>query len=330
MNQEQFNPIRQPKPRRLNVLPSNPESRCDDSAVGPGRYPSWLHRKLPKGGAIINTGQVISQHRLHTVCEEAKCPNLLECWSKKTATFLVMGKECSRNCGFCDIDFTKAPKALEQDEPLRVAESVLELGLKHVVITMVARDDLIDGGADHLVKVIEEVRKINHEVTIEVLTSDLMGNKEALSRVLEAKPEIFNHNIETIRELTPRVRHKATYDRTLEVLGYAASHRFHRGMKVKSGLMVGLGESDEQVFETLRDLKSVGCDIVTIGQYLQPNQRKLMVKGFIHPDQFKSYETYGYSIGIPYLYCGPFVRSSYNADLVLQKVNQQTVTVQSQ
>lgn len=314
--------------RRLNVLPSNPEER-EDGVVGLGRFPSWLHRKLPKGGALHQTGQVLSEHRLHTVCEEAKCPNLLECWSKKTATFLVMGKECSRNCGFCDIDFSKSPKPLDQDEPARVALSVKELQLKHVVITMVARDDLQDGGSQHLVQVMEAIRALNKEVTIEVLTSDFLGREESLGDILAAKPEIFNHNIETVRALTPRVRHKATYERTLEVLKFASDHRYHPGMKVKSGLMLGLGEEEEQVFKTLKDLSEVGCDIVTIGQYLQSNPRKLMVKAFIHPDQFKRYEEYGYSIGIPYLYCGPFVRSSYNANVVLQHVNQQIVTIQS-
>lgn len=317
----------QPK-RRLNVLPSHSDGD-DEKVVRPGRFPSWLHRKLPKGGALYQTGQVLAEHRLHTVCEEAKCPNLLECWSKKTATFLVMGKECSRNCGFCDIDFSKSPKALDPEEPARVSLSVKALQLKHVVITMVARDDLEDGGSAHLAKVIEAIRENSPDVTIEVLTSDFMGCEESLRTILNVQPEIFNHNIETVRELTPRVRHKATYDRTLSVLKFASENRRYSGMKIKSGLMVGLGETQQQVFETLQDLKQAGCDIVTMGQYLQANPRKLLVKAFIHPDQFKQYEEYGYSIGIPYLYCGPFVRSSYNANLVLQKANQQTVTIQS-
>lgn len=298
---------------KLNMLPSNPEEGCNEKAVGSGRFPSWLHRKLPRGNELKKTGEILSQNRMHTVCEEAKCPNLFECWSKKTATFLVLGKECSRNCGFCDIDFTKQPKPVEADEPERVADSVQQLGLKHVVITMVARDDLTDGGSGHLVKVIETIRHRIEGVTIEVLTSDFAGNLGALHEVLKAEPEIFNHNIETVRELTPRVRHKATYERTLEILKYAASHRIYEGMKVKSGLMVGLGETEEQVYETLRDLKEAGCDIVTMGQYLQPNRRKLLVKSFVTPEQFKKYEEYGYGLGIGCMYCGPFVRSSYNA-----------------
>lgn len=313
MDHEQLTSTPHPNKRRLNILPSNPESPDSDRVVKLGRFPSWLHRQLPKGSGLNQTSRIINENRLHTVCEEAKCPNLLECWSKKTATFLVMGKECSRNCGFCDIDFSKTPKALEKDEPQRVAASVKQLGLRHVVITMVARDDLPDGGSSHLVKVMQEIRQEVEGVTIEVLTSDFEGNESALQMVLNAQPDIFNHNIETVRELTPRVRHKATYERTLAVLKYAIDHRRNPTMKVKSGLMVGLGETEEEVFQTLRDLRHVGCDIVTIGQYLQPNRQKLLVKAFIHPDQFKRYEEYGRSIGIAHLYCGPFVRSSYNA-----------------
>lgn len=303
--------------RRLNILPPNPETAEENSVVGLGRFPSWLHRKLPKGNNLQKTGQILNQNRLHTVCEEAKCPNLLECWSKKTATFLVMGKECTRSCGFCDIDFSKAPKPLEADEPKRVAESVLELGLKHVVITMVARDDLPDGGAKHLAEVMAEIRRQVENVTIEVLTSDFAGNFSAIDIILKAQPEIFNHNIETVRTLSPRVRHKATYDRTLSVLKYAKEHG-HETLLIKSGIMAGLGETESEVFETLKDLRHAGCDIITIGQYLQPNRNKLLVKAFVTPEQFKRYEEYGFSLGIKNMYCGPFIRSSYNANEVLQ------------
>jgi len=308
----------QNKPRRLNILPSNPEELQQDAAVNPGRFPSWLHRRLPKGNELGQTGKILSEHRLHTVCEEAKCPNILECWSHKTATFLIMGKECTRSCGFCDIDFSKAPKPPEDDEPVRVAESVKELGLRHVVITMVARDDLPDGGSSHLVKVMNEVRRCNPDATLEVLTSDFAGNQQAWQTVLDAAPNVFNHNIETVRELSPRVRHKAEYDRTLELLHYVSCHRPSE-MKVKSGLMVGLGETEEQVYQTLKDLKHAGCDIVTIGQYLQPNRQKLLVKSFVPPELFKKYEAAGYAMGLSFLYSGPFVRSSYNAHLVLKQ-----------
>lgn len=319
LNTDHFDNRPKVKERRLNVLPPNPEKADPLKVVGPGRFPSWLHRKLPRGNDLWKTGKVLEENRLHTVCEEANCPNLLECWSKKTATFLAMGKDCTRNCGFCDIDFTKIPQALDPQEPQRIADSALKLGLKHIVITMVARDDLSDGGALHLTKIVEAIRHHVSEATVELLISDLQGNPEALDFVMAAQPEIFNHNIETVRELTPRVRHKATYDRTLDVLRYANSHKQNPEMLVKSGIMVGLGETEEQVKQTIRDLHSAGCDIITMGQYLQPNSRKLLVKAFITPEQFKKYEEYGYSIGVKQMYCGPFVRSSYNAKLFIKK-----------
>lgn len=298
---------------KLNILPVNPEEETEDKIVSLGRFPSWLHRKLPQGGQLFKTGHILRKYNLNTVCEEAKCPNRFECYTKKTATFLALGKACTRNCGFCDIDFTKTPKMPETDEPKRIALSVKELGLKHAVITMVARDDLPDGGAAHLAAIIQEVRKENRGITVEILTSDFCGKSSSLEIVLKEKPEVFNHNIETVRSLSSRVRHKATYDRTLEVLQFATQLKMAR--YVKSGIMLGLGETPEEVKETLRDLHKAGCTIITIGQYLQANQKKLRVKEFITPRQFKEYEEYGLSLGIPHMYCGPFVRSSYNAHL---------------
>lgn len=306
------------KPKKLNVLPSNPEvnnGESEEKVVKLGRFPSWLHRSLPIKDEARQTKQIISENRLHTVCEEARCPNLPYCWSQKTATFLIMGKECTRSCGFCDIDFSKTPKALDSDEPKRVAESVRALGLKHVVITMVARDDLSDGGSAHLVSVMETVRKENPAVTIEVLTSDFAGNRDAWKTILDAAPDIFNHNIETTRELTPRVRHKATYERTLELLHYAAYSKKSSKIKVKSGLMVGLGESKPEVLQTLQDLATAGCAIVTIGQYLQSNAKGLLVKRFVTPEEFAEYQEYGQHLKIAHVYSAPFVRSSYNAHL---------------
>lgn len=298
--------------KKLNVLPPNPEEEKQ------GRFPSWLHRKLPKGGNLFKTNAILEKYQLNTVCEEAKCPNRLECYTKKTATFLALGSACTRNCGFCDIDFTKAPLAPSLDEPKRIAASVADLGLKHAVITMVARDDLPDGGASHMAAIIREIRLLNTNVTVEVLTSDFSGNLDALDAVLSEQPEIFNHNIETARSLTPRVRHKATYDRTLWVLAHAKASG--KSLFIKSGIMVGLGETTQEVYETLQDLKNAGCDIVTIGHYLQPNTRKLMVKTFITPDQFKMYEEKGLQIGLKQVYSGPFVRSSYNAEAILNKI----------
>lgn len=300
------------KKKKLNVLPDNPEKNADAAAVGPGRFPKWLHRKLPIGNALWKTQRVLGENRLPTVCEEAKCPNLLECWSKKTATFLALGKACTRNCGFCDIDFSKTPPPLEENEPDRIAKSVKALELKHVVITMVARDDLRDGGASQIAKIIEEVRRQNVTVTVEVLTSDFDGNEEALSIIMKAKPDIFNHNIETVRALSPKVRHRATYDRTLSIL--KSVHNLSPKIIVKSGLMVGLGENGQQVHETIDDLHQAGCRIITIGQYLQPNRKKLRVKEFITPEAFEAYAEYGRSHGVK-MHCGPFVRSSYNASI---------------
>lgn len=311
------------KKRRLNHLPENLEKASSSRAVRLGRFPSWLHRKLPKGNELKKTGNILLENRLHTVCEEAKCPNLMECWSKRTATFLLMGKECSRSCGFCDIGFNPKPAALDPNEPENVADSVEKLGLAHVVITMVSRDDLPDGGAQHLANTIAQLRLRCPKTTVEVLTSDFEGNTNSCDLILAERPEIFSYNIETVRDLTPRIRHKASYERSLSLLHYVKTKVLFEKTKmhVKSGIMVGLGESDEQVRQTIDDLHRVGCDIITIGQYLQPNHQKLRVKAFITPEQFKSYEEYGHSLGLKHMYCGPFVRSSYNAHEVKKLVD---------
>lgn len=304
---------------RLNILPENPESTEERA----GRFPSWLHRRLPKGGEIFKTNAILANYRLNTVCEEAKCPNRFECYTKKTATFLALGKACTRNCGFCDIDFSKNPLPPEADEPERIALSVRELGLKHAVITMVARDDLPDFGARHIQEIILKIREHNPNVTVEVLTSDFSGSTSALDLVLEGTPEIFNHNIETVRSLTPRIRHKAEYDRSLSVLKYAKDSK--KTIYVKSGLMLGLGEREEEVYETMENLHEAGCDIITIGQYLQASRTKLRVKEFVPPATFQRYAEFGLKIGVKHVYSAPFVRSSYNADLFVphlkEKIN---------
>jgi lipoic acid synthetase len=302
--------------KKPNKLPINPESYSSETPAR-GRFPSWLHRNLPKGATLFQTSAILSKYRLNTVCEEAKCPNRFECYSNKTATFLALGKACTRNCGFCDIDFTKTPKAPEEDEPMRIAGSVKELGLQHVVITMVACDDLPDGGASHIAAIIRTVRQECHAVSIEVLTSDFSGEYGSLDIVLQERPDVFNHNIETVRALTPRVRHKAAYDRTLAVLKYA--HNSRLAPYIKSGMMVGLGETQREVEETISDLSQAGCAIITIGQYLQSGPKKLLVKEFVTPEQFKRYEEYGLSLGIKQMYSGPFVRSSYNAHEIILK-----------
>jgi len=314
-NSKHFDTRPQIRSKRLSVLPSNPEQASDDRVVGLGRFPSWLHRKLPRGGNLWATERAMNGNRLHTVCEEAKCPNLLECWSRKTATFLALGKECTRSCGFCSIQYSASPGPLEADEPDRIAQSAHELDLKHVVVTMVARDDLPDGGAAHMAAIVRALRAAVPAATIELLTSDFAGNRQAWDAVISAQPDIFNYNIETVRELARRVRHKATYDRTLQLLGHLKEAK--QSFFIKSGLMVGFGETQEQVQQTIRDLHAAGCQIITIGQYLQSNPRKLRVQSFLTPEQFQQYAEYGRAIGVPHMYCGPFVRSSYNADLVM-------------
>jgi lipoyl synthase len=300
---------------KLNLLPENPEAENMEGVVKSGRFPSWLHRSLPKGNGKHETSKILERKRLPTVCEEAKCPNIHECWSHKSATFLAMGKECTRNCGFCDIDFSKTPLPLSHDEPEKIAQSVRELGLKHVVITMVARDDLPLGGAIRITEIIKAIRELNAGVTIEVLTSDFEGDTKALDEIIQAKPEIFNHNIETIERLSPRVRHKATYRRSLQVLEYVKN----KNIITKSGMMLGLGEEEDEVHASLRDLFSAGCKIVTLGQYLQANRKKLRVKSFITPEQFASYQAYGEQLGL-FVFAGPFVRSSYNAAKVFESL----------
>ncbi len=305
----QVKPQSEPRAKR----PKLPENEDTSSR---GRFPSWLHRPLPKGSDFAYTTDVLSRSHLPTVCEEAKCPNRFECYSKKTATFLVLGSSCTRACGFCDIDTLKNPPPPEADEPQRLVDSVKALGLKHVVITMVARDDLEDGGSLHLAEIMRLLKKECPETSCEVLTSDFEGKSSSLDHVLMQQPAIFNHNIETIERLTPRVRHKATYKRSLEVLTHAK--KSNKSLWIKSGLMVGLGEEPDEVKEAMVHLKEIGCDIITIGQYLQPSRKKLRVKAFIPPSQFEAYRAFGEDIGISHVYAGPFVRSSYNADSVYE------------
>lgn len=304
-----------PSRHKLNILPQHSEESPPNAAVRRGRFPSWLHRRLPEGDVLEQTRQLVEEGALHTVCSQARCPNRLECYARKTATFLILGGFCTRSCAFCSIPFKQAPPLPSPEEPQQLVESVQKLGLRHVVLTMVARDDLPDGGAHHLRTCVETLRQNIPGVTLELLTSDFSGNIQAWEEIIKARPEIWNYNIETVRSLTPKVRHKATYERTLELLQFAGQH-MQTGF-VKSGLMVGFGETEEEVHATIRDLHAAGCSIITIGQYLQSDAKKRPVKAFIHPDVFESYADFGRSIGVPHMYCGPLVRSSYNADIVL-------------
>ena len=276
------------------------------------RLPEWLRIKLPTSDTFARTLGLLNELKLHTVCESAKCPNHWECWSKGTATFMIAGDRCTRACGFCAVTTAK-PLALEDDEPARVAEATRRMRLKHVVITAVARDDLPDGGAEHFRRTVEAVRALSPDMVIEVLTPDFNDRDESLDTVLCAGPHIFNHNLETVRRLTPSVRHRATYDRSLRVLGKVKA-RGGESIYTKSGLMLGLGEREEELFEALADLREVGCDLLTLGQYLQPTLRHLPVVEFVPPAKFAAYKGVAEKMGFAHVASGPMVRSSYHAD----------------
>lgn len=276
------------------------------------RLPEWLRLPLPTTAAYAKTRSLLNDLRLHTVCESARCPNHWECWSQGTATFMIAGDRCTRACGFCAVSTAK-PLALEEDEPTRVAEATARMGLKHVVITAVARDDLPDGGAEHFRKTIDAVRARNPGIVVEVLTPDFLDKDEAIDAVLAASPEVFNHNLETVRRLTPSVRHRATYDRSLSVLGKVKARMGSR-LHTKSGMMLGLGETTDEVLEALRDLRGVGCDMLTLGQYLQPTLKHLPVVEFVPPARFAWLGEQAEALGFVHVASGPKVRSSYHAE----------------
>ena len=276
--------------------------------------PDWLRVKAPQLERVGSVKEILRDLSLNTVCEEASCPNIGECFSVGTATFLIMGPACTRACPYCDIDFEKKPQALDPNEPLQLAEAVSRLKLNHVVITSVNRDDLPDGGASQFVRCIEEVRKVSPNTTIELLIPDLCGKWDALKIILNAEPDVLNHNTETIPRLYKRVRPQGDYKRSLELLQRA--REIAPWVYTKSGIMVGLGESDAEVREVIRELRDVDCDILTIGQYLQPSQKHLGVKNFVIPEQFKSWQEFGQSIGFLQVVSSPLTRSSYHAEQV--------------
>jgi len=276
------------------------------------RLPDWLRIKLPVADTYAQTRSLLNELKLHTVCESAKCPNHWECWGKGTATFMIAGDRCTRACGFCAVS-TARPLPLETDEPLRVAEATRRMRLRHVVITAVARDDLADGGAEHFRQTIEAVRQFNPKTVIEVLVPDFNNRDAAIENVLAANPHIFNHNLETVRRLTPEVRHRATYDRSLSVLKKVKEKRGN-AIFTKSGVMLGLGEREEEILETMRDLRAAGCDLLTLGQYLQPTLEHLPVIEFVSPAKFAEYKVRAEELGFVHVASGPMVRSSYHAD----------------
>jgi len=273
------------------------------------KKPKWLKVKLPTGQAYKAVRGITKSHNLHTICESGNCPNMGECWGAGTATFMILGNICTRSCGFCNV-MTGRPLVVDILEPKKVARSVQLMKIKHAVITSVDRDDLKDGGSSIWVETINEIRKENPETTMETLIPDFKGRLKDIQPIIDVAPEVVSHNIETVRRLTKKVRIQAKYDRSLDVLRYLNEG----GIKTKSGIMLGLGEAEEEVVEAMHDLRKVGVSIITIGQYLQPSKKHLSVLEFITPDQFKKYETIGLSLGFRHVESGPLVRSSYHAE----------------
>lgn len=273
------------------------------------KKPDWLRVKLPIGENYKHVRGLVDQHKLHTICESGNCPNMGECWGEGTATFMILGNTCTRSCGFCAVA-TGRPDPVDWDEPQRVAEAIHLMHVKHAVITSVDRDELKDGGSIIWYNTIKAVKSLNPNTTLETLIPDFKGDKTAILRVAEAAPEVVSHNIETVERLTRRVRIQAKYWRSMEVIRTLKA----AGMRTKSGIMLGLGEKEAEVIQTLTDLRDNGCDVVTIGQYLQPTKKHLPVERFVHPDEFANYRRIGYELGLDYVESGPLVRSSYHSE----------------
>jgi lipoic acid synthetase len=271
--------------------------------------PDWLRVKLPIGESYKNVRNLVDTHKLHTICESGNCPNMGECWGAGTATFMILGNICTRSCGFCAVA-TGRPSSVDWDEPQRVAEAINLMKIKHAVITSVDRDELKDGGSIIWYNTIHAVKTLNPETTLETLIPDFKGEKENIQRIIHAGPEVVSHNIETVERLSRQVRIQAKYWRSMEVIRILKEG----GMRTKSGIMLGLGEKKEEVVQTLQDLANAGCDVVTIGQYLQPTKKHLPVHRFVHPDEFAEYREAGYQMGLDYVESGPLVRSSYHSE----------------
>lgn len=278
------------------------------------RKPEWLKIKVQNTRELAEVESIIRKLSLNTVCDEANCPNKMECFSRKTATFMILGRICTRNCTFCNVS-KEIPTIVDREEPAHVAEAVKELGLRHVVITSVTRDDIPDGGSGHFAEVINRVRSANKDVIIEVLIPDFKGDKGALLKVVSAKPHIINHNVETVPRLYPEVRPMAVYERSLKLLENVKAT--DKSIYTKSGIMLGLGEKKEEVIQVFEDLRSVDCDFLTIGQYLAPSKKHHPVVEYIHPGEFERYKEISFNMGFKYVASGPLVRSSYQAEKAL-------------
>jgi lipoyl synthase len=304
-----------PRQRRLH-LPIVAVTQGNGVNAPGERKPPWLKVKLASGPNVAELRGIMRGLDLHTVCEEASCPNLGECWEDREATFLILGSRCTRRCGFCDV-MTAKPDPVDEGEPERIAEAVRAMGLRHVVLTGVARDDLADGGARIWAATISAVRRAVPDCTIEVLPSDLKGGERDIATVLSAEPEVFAHNLETVRRLHGRIRPAFGYDRSLEVLRIA--RRITPGQVTKSNLILGMGERPDEVAGALADLRDAGCDIVTMGQYLQPTPQHLPVDRWVTPEEFERHRLHGEAAGIPHIEAGPLVRSSYHAGRQLER-----------
>lgn len=278
------------------------------------KKPEWLKIKLPMGQLSSDVLNTVRGHHLNTICTSGRCPNQGECWGRGTATFMIGGDICTRACKFCNVS-TGRPLPLDPEEPRHIAEAVRSLGIRHVVITSVDRDDVDDFGASHWVKVILEVRRVNPGVTMEVLIPDFQGRKELIQQIVDTRPDVISHNMETVRRLSAQVRSRATYETSLKVIGQIAA----AGIVSKSGIMLGLGETRDEVLQTMRDLREVGCQVMTIGQYLKPTAKNVEVKEYIHPDVFRQYREIGLANGFTFVESGPLVRSSYHAERHVRK-----------
>lgn len=286
-----------------------PLSSSNEAPIPRIKKPDWLRVKLPIGESYKHVRGLVDTHKLHTICESGNCPNMGECWGAGTATFMILGNICTRSCGFCAVA-TGRPTELDWDEPQRVAEAINLMKVKHAVITSVDRDELKDGGSTIWHNTIKAVKALNPETTLETLIPDFKGKKEDIRRVIDAEPEVISHNIETVERLTRQVRIQAKYWRSMEVIRTLKEG----GRRTKSGIMLGLGEKKEEVIQTIKDLRDNGCDVITIGQYLQPTSRHLPVHRFVHPDEFAEYREIGYAEGLDYVESGPLVRSSYHSE----------------
>jgi lipoic acid synthetase len=273
------------------------------------KKPDWLRVKLPIGKEYLHVRGLVDTHKLHTICESGNCPNMGECWGEGTATFMILGNICTRSCGFCAVA-TGRPEPVDWDEPQRVAEAIYLMKVKHAVITSVDRDELKDGGSIIWANTIKAVRALNPETTLETLIPDFRGQWENLERIIEVAPEVVSHNLETVERLTRKVRIQAKYHRSLEVIRRLKDG----GMRTKSGVMLGLGETKEEVLDTMKSLADNGCDVLTLGQYLQPTAKHLPVARFVHPDEFAFFREKGYEMGLDYVESGPLVRSSYHSE----------------